>query len=223
MDAAPPSGRIDIISDAICPWCYIGKRQLERALPILAAEGLTFTVVWHPFQLNPDMPPEGVDRAAYRMHKFGSEERTRQIDARIAEAGAPLGIEFRHDLMRRTPNTVAAHRVIWLAGREGVQDAVVEALFRAYFCQGHDIGDPATLAQIADAAGLPAARVTAMLDSDEGRETVLAEDLMARRGGIDGVPSFIMANHILFSGAVPADAMAETFARAHRILARQAA
>jgi predicted DsbA family dithiol-disulfide isomerase len=223
MDAEARTGRIDIVSDAICPWCYIGKRQIERALPMVAAEGLSLEVHWHPFQLNPDMPPDGVERAAYRLQKFGSEERTRQIDARVAEAGRAVGLDFRHDLMRRTPNTVAAHRVIWLAGRHGVQDAVVEALFRAYFTEGRDIGDAATLAELAEAAGMPAGEVAAMLAGEAGLEAVLGEDAMARNAGINGVPSFIMGRYVLFSGAVPAADMAETFSRAWRILSQQAA
>lgn len=117
--------RIDIISDAICPWCYIGKRQLERALPILAEQGLNFAVAWHPFQLNPDMPQAGYDRREYRIAKFGSLEKSRELDARITETAAALGLEFHLDRLTRTPNTVAAHRTIWLAGQHGVQDAMV--------------------------------------------------------------------------------------------------
>src|SRR5271168_2256007 len=103
------TGRLDIISDAICPWCYVGKRQLERAIPILARDGLHFEVHWHAFQLNPDMPETGVDRQEYRLAKFGSAERLREMDQRITEAAAAVGLGFRTDLMRRTPNTIAAH------------------------------------------------------------------------------------------------------------------
>jgi predicted DsbA family dithiol-disulfide isomerase len=213
MDAVTTTtARLDIISDAICPWCYIGKRQLERALPILAGQGMQL-----------DMPAEGVDRAAYRLAKFGDTERTEQMDARVAEAGAAVGLEIRHALMRRTPNTVAAHRVIWLAERHGVQDAVVEALFAAYFCEGKDIGDIPTLVETAAAAGLGAASAAAMLAGEEGLKEVLGEDAMARRSGIDGVPCFTMMGHVLFSGAVPAETMAEAFAKAWRILSSQAA
>src|SRR5688572_798710 len=141
MDAAGTTGRVDIISDVICPWCYIGKRQFERAVPLLAQEQLAFGTAWHPFQLNPDMPVEGVDRAEYRKAKFGSLEKSRQLDQRITETAATLGLEFHLEKLTRTPNTVAAHRVIRLAGQRGVQDAVVEALFEGYFCQGADIGD----------------------------------------------------------------------------------
>jgi predicted DsbA family dithiol-disulfide isomerase len=222
--ANPPPARLDIISDAICPWCYIGKRQVERALPLLAEEGLNFSVHWHAFQLNPDMPAAGVDRREYRLAKFGNnEQRLAEMDKRVTDAAAGVGLAFRTDLMRRTPNTVDAHRVIWLAEREGVQDAVVEALFRGFFTEGADIGDAATLIEIAAGAGLNRAAVTAMLSGDEGRAEVLDEDAMARRSGLDGVPTFTMAGHVLFSGAVPADTMAEAFGRAWRILSARAA
>jgi len=222
--ATPPPARLDIISDAICPWCYIGKRQVERALPLLAEEGLKFSVHWHAFQLNPEMPAGGVDRREYRLQKFGNnEQRLAEMDQRVTDAGAGVGLAFRTDLMRRTPNTVDAHRVIWLAEREGVQDAVVEALFRGFFTEGADIGDLATLTELAAAAGLDRAKVAAMLAGDEGRAEVLAEDAMARRSGLDGVPTFTMAGHVLFSGAVPADTMAEAFSRAWRILSTRAA
>ena len=217
------SGRIDVISDAICPWCYIGKRQLEGALRLLADEGLAFDVRWHAYQLNPDMPVEGVARVEYRMKKFGDPERIRQMDARVAEAGAAVGLDIRHALMARTPNTLAAHRTIRLAGQMGVQDRVVEALFRGYFTEGQDIGDPSTLAELAAAAGLDSDRVRAMLAGEEGLADVRAEDAKARRAGIDGVPSFTMQGHVLFSGALPAATMAQAFARAWRILSQQAA
>src|SRR5580658_1649404 len=146
--------RIDIVSDAICPWCYVGKRHLEAALAALAAEGLYFSVHWNPFQLNPDMPKAGVARAAYRAAKFGSAERAREIDARVAGAAEAAGLAFRQDLMLRTPNTIDAHRLIWFAGRQDGpkqhrQDAVMEAVFRAYFIQGRDIGDAEILADCA--------------------------------------------------------------------------
>src|SRR5579863_1179795 len=141
MSDSPAGLRIDIVSDAICPWCYIGKRQLEGALATLADEGLRFSVHWNPFQLNPDMPKEGRDRASYRMMKFGSADRVREMDARVTGAAANVGLEFRLDQIVRTPNTLDAHRLVWRAGSEDRQDAVVEALFAAYFTQGRDIGD----------------------------------------------------------------------------------
>lgn len=221
MTQPAPLTRIDVISDAICPWCYIGKRHLENALARLAQDGLTFSVGWLPFQLNPDMPAEGVERQEYRIAKFGSAERSRELDAKITEAGAAVGIEMRLDLQRRTPNTVSAHRVLRFAAKHGVQNPVAEALFAGYFTQGADIGDPAALAELAATAGLPG--VAEMLASDEGRTEVLAEDMMARRAGINGVPSFVMLRHVLFSGAMPGETMAEAFAQAWKVLSEKAA
>ncbi len=213
---------LDIISDAICPWCWIGKRNLDAALETLAAEGLHFTVRWRPFQLNPEMPAEGVARAAYRAQKFGSEARGRELDANVAEAGRAAGLTFRHDLMQRTPNSVAAHRVLRMAGAAGVQHAVAEALFQGYFQDGRDVGDHATLAELAGTAGLAADAVTAMLAGEEHRAEVLAEDAAARQGGINGVPSFLMDRHLLFSGAMPASRMADAFRHANTILTERA-
>jgi len=217
------AGRIDVISDAICPWCYIGKRQLERALDILEKNKLRFTVAWHPFQLNPDMPAEGVDRQQYRLAKFGSAERSRQMDERITEVAAGVGIEFHLEKLTRTPNTLKAHRLIRLAGQRGVQDGVVEALFKAYFCNGADLGDDTVLADIGHSGGLDRDAALAMLASDDGQREVLAGDQMARNCGIQGVPSFALQGHVLFSGAVPAEEMAETFRRAWELLKNKAA
>jgi predicted DsbA family dithiol-disulfide isomerase len=207
---------IDVISDAICPWCWIGKAHLDAALAELRQDGLEFRIRFRPFQLNPDMPEEGVERDAYRAAKFGSLERSRQLDAQVADAGRAAGLAFRHDLMRRTPNTIAAHRVIRAAEQAEVQEAVVDALFRAYFQQGRDIGDAAVLDEIAAVAGLPG--MAAMLAGDDHRDAVLAEDMAARRGGISGVPSFLMDRHLLFSGAMPGPRMAEAFRQADAIL-----
>jgi predicted DsbA family dithiol-disulfide isomerase len=220
MDASATGLRIDIVSDAICPWCYIGKRQLERALATLASEGLHFSVHWNPFQLNPDMPKEGRDRAAYRARKFGSAERARELDERVAGAAANVGLAFRQDLMLRTPNTLDAHRLIWLAGREHVQDAVMEAVFAAYFTQGRDIGDAAVLADCAAEAGLDRTSVARFLSGDTAAQEMLAA---AREAGVDGVPSFFLGGYSLFSGAVPAEAMADALRRGDEILRRQAA
>ena len=218
-----PIPTITVISDVICPWCFIGKRHLEQALATLADQGQAFAVAWYPYQLNPDMPPAGVERAAYRAAKFGSTERGREIDARVGQAGAAAGIDFNFAAIQRTPNTVAAHRVIRAAAAEGRQDAVVERLFRAYFLDGLDIGEAEVLAACVAEIGGDAAATRAMLASDANRAEVLAEDGAARRAGISGVPSFVLANHVLFSGAVPADAMAEAFAEAWKVLGRDAA
>lgn len=223
MDQTQAVGRIDVISDAICPWCYIGKRQLERALGILERDGLRFNVFWNPFQLNPDMPAEGVERQKYREAKFGGPERARQIDQRITETAAGVGLEFHLERLTRTPNTVNAHRLNRMAAQHGVQDAVVEAMFDAYFCNGVDLGDAERLADIGQKGGLERAAVLAMLASEENAKEVLAGDQMARNAGIQGVPSFAMQGHVLFSGAVPAEEMAQAFHKAWDILKNKAA
>jgi predicted DsbA family dithiol-disulfide isomerase len=223
MDQSPAGLRIDIVSDAICPWCYIGKRQLERALETLSQEGLHFSVHWNPFQLNPDMPKEGRDRATYRAMKFGSTERSREIDERVAGAAANVGLGFRLDLMLRTPNTLDAHRLIWLAGRENVQDAVMESVFAAYFTQGRDIGDRDVLAGCAAQAGMDRAAVADFLAGDVAAQEMLAADRAAREAGVNGVPSFFLDGYGLYSGAMPAETMAEALRKGHHILRQRAA
>jgi predicted DsbA family dithiol-disulfide isomerase len=218
--------RIDIVSDAICPWCYVGKRNLEAALAALAAEGLQFSVHWNPFQLNPDMPKQGVERAAYRAAKFGSAERAREIDARVAGAAEAAGLAFRQDLMLRTPNTIDAHRLIWFAGRQDKpdqQDTVMEAVFRAYFTQGRDIGDPEVLADCAAEAGLDRATVLSFLASSLADAEMRAADQAAREAGVNGVPSFFRDGYSLFSGAMPAAQMADAFRRGRHVLEQREA
>ena len=223
MNQAQPVGRIDVISDVICPWCYIGKRQLERALDLLEHQHLRFTVAWHPFQLNPDMPREGVDRAQYRLAKFGSLERSQQLDERITETAATVGLEFHLDRLTRTPNTLNAHRLIRFAGQKGLQDGVVEALFEGYFCNGADIGDDTVLAKLGEEGGLDRDEVETLLSSEAGLKEVAAADRMARNAGIQGVPSFALQGHVLFSGAVPAEEMVQAFRHAWDILKNRAA
>jgi predicted DsbA family dithiol-disulfide isomerase len=217
-----PRMQIDVVSDAICPWCYIGKRQLERALGMLASDGLQFALRWNPFQLNPDMPKGGIERAAYRAAKFGSAKRASELDARVTDAAAAVGLDFHLDRIRRTPNTLDAHRLIWLAGRHGAQDATVEALFAAYFTHGRDIGDTAVLADCGAAAGLDRDRVAACLAGTEAAAELLAAERAAREAGVNGVPTFFLDGYGLFSGALPASDMAEAFRRGHHILANQA-
>ena len=214
-------GRLDIVSDAICPWCYIGKRQLERAMPILAQEGLRFSVHWNPFQLNPEMPREGVDRHAYRTAKFGSWERSQELDARVAEAASAVGLTFHLDRLQRTPNTVDAHRLVWLAGEAGVQDAVMEAVFRAYFTEGGDLGDRQLLADCAAAGGMQRDAVLGFLAGQELEFEVRDADRIAREAGVNGVPSFFLDGYGLFSGALPAEQIAAALSRAHGVLAKQ--
>jgi predicted DsbA family dithiol-disulfide isomerase len=200
---------IDVISDVICPWCFIGKRRLEKALGDRPA-----TVRWHAFQLNPDMPREGIDRRTYRIRKFGSWERSLELDARVAAAGRGEGIAFNFDRMARTPNTLDAHRIIWLAGERGVQDAVSEALFAAYFTDGEDLSDRATLSSIAAGAGLDRAEVDELLGGEAGLEAVHAGEHEARRLGVSGVPFFVINGKVALSGAQPPELFRQAFEQA---------
>ena len=191
--------QIDIISDVICPWCFIGKRRLEKALSLRPE--LPADITWRPFQLNPDMPAEGVDRRAYLAAKFGGAAHADRIYASVTEAGATVDIPFVFDRIRRTPNTRDAHRLIRYAAAEGRADPMVEALFRSYFIDGRDIGDRATLAEIAGEVGLDAGEAGAWLASPAELEEVLAEDRGARRLGINAVPCFIFERQYAVSGA----------------------
>jgi len=191
--------RVDIVSDVICPWCYIGKRRLEKALAL--RPGVSIDTSWRPFQLNPDMPAEGIDRRAYLAAKFGGSAHAERIYANVTEAGVSVGIPFAFDRIRRTPNTRDAHRLIRHAAAQGRANAVVEALFQGYFTAGRDIGDRATLAEIAGEAGLDAQETAAWLASPAELEQVLAEDRGARRLGINAVPCFIFEGQYAVSGA----------------------
>jgi predicted DsbA family dithiol-disulfide isomerase len=188
--------RIEVASDVICPWCYIGKRRLAKALGLVAGE-IEASIEWLPFQLNPGLPSEGVLRADYRRAKFGSLERSRELDARVAREGAGEGIEFAFDRMQRTPNTTSAHRLIDLAQRQQKAEPVVDALFRAYFEEGRDIGDESVLAGVAAQSGVadwPQA-------ADAQRVAQLEERV--RELGISGVPTFIFDRRSGISGAYP--------------------
>ena len=215
--------QLDVYSDVICPWCYIGKRNMQVALAELASEGRSYTVNWRPFQLNPEMPEGGIARDDYRRAKFGSLERSRELDAQVASAASAAGLPIRHDLMQRTPNTLAAHRLIQFAAESGHQDALVDGLFAAYFVQGRDIGERQTLIDLATAAGLDPVETASFLDSDRLAAEVRAEDQAMREAGLSGVPTFLLDRHVLFSGAVPADVFAEALGKADRILAIRAA
>jgi len=218
-----PAGHIDIVSDAICPWCWIGRRHLEGALRILGEEGMHFTIAWRPYELNPDMPAAGVARDAYRARKFGNAERARELDAQVADVGRAAGLEFRFDRMTRTPNTIEAHRLLRLAEPSGLQDALAEALFRAYFGDGQDIGERAVLASIGRAVGLDDAVIAEFEAGEAARREVMAEATAMRQAGLNGVPSFVLDRHLLFSGALPPEQMAASIARAVRILRERAA
>jgi len=204
---------VDVVSDVICPWCYIGKRRLEKA--IVARRGQRdVRVRWHPCQLNPHMPKEGMNRKEYRTAKFGSWERSLDLDVQVAAAGRAEGIPFAHDKIERTPNTLDAHRLICLADEEGVQDAVVEAVFRAYFTEGRDISRAAVLLDVVTEAGLDRGRAEAVLNSDDGLAAIRAGEEQARRAGAQGVPYFLINGTLALSGAREPSAFLDAFEQA---------
>ena len=201
---------VDVISDVICPWCYIGKRRLEKAIAALEGQH-DVQVRWLPFQLNPTMPKDGVSRREYRIEKFGSWERSQELDAKVIAVGKTEGIQFAFDKSERTPNTVDAHRLIWLADQRGCQDAVVEALFVAYFTEGCDISNRTTLIDVVVDAGLERQVVEAMLNSDEGMDVIAEAGELSRRHEVSGVPFFIINKEITLSGAQQPDTFLEAF------------
>ena len=193
--------RLDIFSDPVCPWCYIGKVLLDRALEAHPAHD--FVIEWQPFQLNPDLPREGVDRASYLEAKFGGKARAAQVYARIEEAAQAAGLVIDFAAMKRMPNTLDAHRLIHWAGLEGRQAAMVAALFAAFFRDGRDIGDAATLAELAGGVGMDPAVVARLLASDADRAEIAARDTHARARGVGAVPTYVIANRHVLSGAQP--------------------
>lgn len=190
---------LDIFSDPVCPWCLIGKAQLDRALE--ARPDHPFVIAWHPFQLNPDLPREGADRRAYLEAKFGGKDRAVQIYARVMQAAEAAGVEINLDRIHRQPNTLDAHRLIHWAGIEGRQTLVKDALLRAYFRDGRDIGDAATLAAIAAEAGMDGAAVARLLATDADRDDIAARDADARRKGVNAVPTFLIDRRYVLQGA----------------------
>jgi len=195
--------KLDIISDPICPWCYIGWSNLTRAMEQRPEH--PFTIEWHPFQLNPDMPPEGMDRHAYLEHKFGGREGAMRAYAPVLEHGEAAGLNWNLDAIPRTPNTLNAHRLIHWAGIEGRQTPVVAALFKAYFTEGRDIGDAGVLCDIAESAGLDRTMIETLLDGDADAEDIRARDAHARSRGVSGVPMFIVAQQHALNGAQPTE------------------
>ena len=193
--------RLDIFSDPICPWCYIGKANLDRALE--AHAGHQFEIEWHPFQLNPDMPPEGADRRSYLEARFGGKQNAVGIYARVSEAAEAAGVAINFETMNRVPNTLDAHRLIHWAGLEGRQTAMVSTLFRAYFRDGKDIGDKATLAALAGDAGMDESLATRLLATESDRADIAARDAHARQRGVNSVPTFVIANQYVLTGAQP--------------------
>ena len=202
--------KLDIMSDPICPWCYIGKAHLDRALE--AHPNHPFVIEWHPFLLNPDMPAEGMDRRAYLEAKFGGKDGAVRAYAPVVEHAEKAGLKSDFEGMQRTPNTLDAHRLIHWAGIEGKQTAAVSALFKAYFVDARDIGDPEVLADIADAIGMDASVVLRLLGTDADREDIAARDAHSRSMGVNSVPTFIVAQQHAVPGAQPPELWARVIA-----------
>ena len=212
MSEAAPALVIDVVSDVVCPWCYVGKRRLESALAL--REGPPVVIHWRPFQLDGTIPAEGLDRVAYMTRKFGSLDKIAGIHQRLTAIGAQEGIAFDFAAIRRSPNTLDAHRLIRWAGGVGRQGDIVEALFKAYFVEGRNIGDRTVLADIAAEQGLDRAAVVAMLASGTDGELVAREIEMAHQIGVQGVPFFIFAGKLAVSGAEAAEVLAGAMAQA---------
>jgi len=199
MTQSLPPVKLDILSDPICPWCYIGKTMLDRALAEVPDH--PFVVEWHPFQLNPDMPAQGMDRREYLEAKFGGKDNAVSVYAQIAQHAEEAGVTINFEAMQRTPNTIDAHRLIHWAGLEARQSPVVDALFKAYFVEGADIGDHGVLTNVAAEAGMDRAVVEKLLSGDSDAEDIQSRDAHSRKMGVNSVPTFIVANQHVVPGA----------------------
>ncbi|MDA1238736.1 MAG: DsbA family oxidoreductase [Proteobacteria bacterium] len=193
--------KLDILSDPICPWCYIGKTYLDRALQL--NKNHNFLIEWHPYQLNPEMAPSGIDRREYLEAKFGGKDRAIQVYLKISEAAKEAGLILDFSLIKRTPNTQNAHRLIHWAGLQGVQEQAVSELFKAYFEQGLDIGNTSNLIMIASSIGLNENKTRELFGSDTDIKNILDRDKNSRMRGVTGVPTFIVANTHVLTGAQP--------------------
>ena len=207
--------QIEIYSDVVCPWCFIGKRRLERALET-AGYANRARAIWRPFELNPTMPKAGMERRTYLQAKFGGAQALRGMEDRLAKAGEADGIEFAFDRIARTPNTFDAHRLIWFAGQQNCQDEVVEALFHSYFTKGREIGILSSLAEIASDCGLDREEVGRFLASDGAVQGVRAEEATGHRLGIRGVPYFVLNGSVAISGAQPPDIFVSALQQAEK-------
>lgn len=208
---------IDIISDIVCPWCFIGKRNLEKALAQHGAQHSNAPapkVAWHPFQLNPQLAAEGMPRNEYTSSKFGGAERAREVYDRVARAGAAAGIDFRFDDIQVQPNTVDAHQLILLAVAFNAQDGVVESLFAGYFLEGRDLSDRQTLLELAERGGIPRSAAQRCLETQQLRKQVEEQDNHARSLGVDGVPFFIFDQKLAASGAQPPEVLVDAMQQA---------
>ena len=206
--------KLEIYSDIICPWCYIGKARLDKALEILG-DKVAFEVVWRPFELNPSMAPEGMCRKEYRTCKFGSWERSLEMDRDITVKAAADGLTFNLDKLTRTPNTFNCHRLLWFAEKASSQEAIASLLFQRYFTDGADIGDINVLADVAADAGLNKVEVQDFLQSDQGVAEVKEEAQKGIRLGISGVPAFVLEGDVIASGAQTPEHFIELLTRVY--------
>jgi predicted DsbA family dithiol-disulfide isomerase len=195
--------KIDIISDPICPWCYIGKTRLDRALE--TNPNHDFIIEWHPYQLNPTMPKDGMDRREYLETKFGGQDGAMKVYSQIDQTAREMGLELNFAGIKRTPNTIDAHRLIMWADIEGCQNTVVDRMFKAYFKEGRDISDHSVLVRIATAAGMDGDTTRKLLEGDANIEDIRTRDAKSREAGVQGVPAFIVDNHYVVSGAQPTE------------------
>jgi predicted DsbA family dithiol-disulfide isomerase len=206
---------IEIVSDVVCPWCFIGKRRMEKALK-LVSQPFDLKLSWKPFELNPLLPKEGVGYNEYLVEKFGDSDEVKELQGHVQQAAASADLHFEFNRIKRLPNTFDAHRLIWFAGQAGFQDQIVERLFRAVFFEGKFIGDLAVLAETALSAGLNYSEVKRFLDSREGREEVRSEIELSLKRGVQGVPNFLINGHYVIRGAQPPEVMAQILERASR-------
>lgn len=207
--------KIDIISDTVCPWCFIGKRRLERAIamrPEMAPE-----VNWYPFQLNPEMPEEGIERELYLSLKFVGIQRAKEIYRAVGEASTGENLDFNFSAIKRMPNSLKSHRLLHFSKIKGAQETVVENLFRSYFFHGTDIGCIESLLEIAKDSGLDPKQVRCYLESDEDLDLVRNQDIQSRKMGVSGVPCFIIADEYAISGAQEPEVFLQVFEAAKQL------
>ncbi len=211
-----PKIQVEVVSDVVCPWCYIGKRRMEKAVDRLKEE-YDFQITFSPFELNPDMPKEGLHQKTYLAQKFGGEERYQQITDHVTHIAHGEGLSFHYDKQSTSPNTRDAHRIIWHARQEGRQQAVKEAFLKAYFEDGVDLSKKENLVSVAVSAGLAREKIELLLNNDEGEADVVMSEEVSKRRGISGVPFYIINNQYGLSGAQPS----ETFEKVFREIAEK--
>lgn len=213
-----PPIHVEVVSDVVCPWCYIGKRRMEKAVERLK-DDFDFQITFSPFELNPDMPEEGASQKAYLVQKFGSEERYHQVTEHVTQVAREEGLSFHFDKQSTSPNTRDAHRIIWFARQEGKQAEVKEAFLKAYFEEGIDLSRKDNLVDVAVSAGLEKERVESLLNSDFAKAEVAMSEQMNQQRGISGVPFYIINRQYGLSGAQPS----ETFEKVFREIAEKTA